>query len=339
MKKIILVLVVLFFVNVQGINASFMGVPINLAKPIEQQVSRAYVAATTPSPPPQTISSVTPTSGPTQAPYTNVPYVAPPPAKCLGLQTRTRSCTSTTCKSYTETQSRSCTTPNCPPKCKPDYSCASSTCIGSTCSTGCGTTGGTLDPGCANAGNYCTNSGYNNSCYYCTGTKVDSSWSPSVSTYCSGYSFTQIGNNGCSSISAVGTKTCTPSYCNTATSPLLYCSNNDVYGIYSYWNNTGCSVSTCQGSWSYNSCGDYKAQECGSDTCNTSGPDHEYCQNGNIWAKYDGTLQGCSSSACYNNHQFCSHYEKEVCAVGYTCKVVGTDDADCVAKSATWTEN
>jgi len=196
--------------------------------------------------------------------------------------------------------------------CTPSCSCASNTCVGTTCSDGCGGT--------------------------CSGTKADTSWTPASSTYCSGYSYTQTGSPCGSSRSETGTKTCQPSYCNTATSPYLYCSGNNLMGVYSYWNNTGCSVSTCQGYWDYNSCGTFTALDCGGDTCNTGGAEYEYCQDGNIWGKYDGTSQGCTSAACYNNHRYCNHYEKEVCEVGKTCAITGTDDAECVNKAATWSE-
>ena len=69
--------------------------------------------------------------------------------------------------------------------CTPSCTCASSTCIGQTCSDGCGGT--------------------------CAGTKCcDTSWSPDPSTICSGISFTQTSNCG-NTRSATGTKSC----CNT----------------------------------------------------------------------------------------------------------------------------
>ena len=109
-------------------------------------------------------------------------------------------------------------------------------------------------------------------------------------------------------------------------------------GVYSYWNATGCSVSTCQGYWDYNSCETYLQQGCGSDTCNTSGTEYEYCQDGNVWAKNDGRSRGCATNACYDNFQYCNPHRKEKCQTGYICKETGTNQAECVAKSTTWVE-
>jgi|GEM_PF-4429059 len=238
-----------------------------------------------------------------------------------GSKTRIKTCTdSKTGLQTIEKEIKSCSKGlECPgkPTCVPDCSCALYTCAGDTCSGGCIGSGGSKD---------------------CPGELVDRSFSPPVTDFCLGTSFLQTGDFECKTKTAIGTKTCKSSYCDYSSAPLLYCSNNDVRAVYDFWVNQGCNVSTCLGDWSWNSCGDYKYDECGNDTCDTNGADHEYCKDGDVWAKYDGTSQGCAGESCYNNHVYCNHYEKDPCKVGYACKVIDNENAECVPKSATWTE-
>ena len=167
----------------------------------------------------------------------------------------------------------------------------------------------------------------------------DVSWNPPTRSYCPGYSFTQTSNCG-TPREATGTKNCSGDYCNTSASPHLYCQSNDVYGVYNYWNATGCSVGSCLGSWIWNSCGTFKSQECGVDECKAGDPDeeYEYCQDGDVWHKYTKILRGCGVGACYANSSYCGQAEDESCEAGYTCKAIDSRNAECVPKSTGWTE-
>jgi hypothetical protein len=108
--------------------------------------------------------------------------------------------------------------------------------------------------------------------------------------------------------------------------------------------NCNAAPNFCLGANFADSCGGINAcvgtDNCGGDTCasNPGDVEHEYCKDGNIWSKYDGTLQGCAGVTCFNNHRYCDFYEKEICAVGYTCGQIDTNNARCVVKSATWIE-
>jgi len=172
----------------------------------------------------------------------------------------------------------------------------------------------------------------------------DTSWDPPTTSYCLYYPFSQTSN--CENVrTAYGTKdNCEPDHCRDEEEPYLFCQNNDLYGKYDYWDSEGCNVNTCLGRVIWNSCGDYKEEECGNDECFAGDPneEYEYCQDGNIWHKYRKILRGCGviegGNGCYENDSYCNEDLKKACEVGYTCKAVDSRNAECVSKSTTWTE-
>jgi hypothetical protein len=133
---------------------------------------------------------------------------------------------------------------------------------------------------------------------------------------------------------------CSGGYCS---SPTYSCTTGtNQYNIYSDWWSNLCSAGNCGYSMTIaNYCG--TSLSCGTETCTGNGIWKERCKNGDIWKYQYGKDDSCSPSVAgcdLDYYHECPGTETEVekCAVGYTCSVIGTDDAECVVKAATWTE-
>lgn len=169
---------------------------------------------------------------------------------------------------------------------------------------------------------------------------VSTSWSPARSTVCLGQSFTQTGN--CGDIRpTTGTKTCSGTMCST---PAYSCSTANVWSKYSNWLTNTCSSGNC--SYQITTVGGCNSsQDCGTATCQNS-YDYEYCNNSEIRAKTMGYDDICrsDSSGCGTSLRECNDYFIEECQPGYICRITGVDpagrdDAECIPKSSSWTED
>ncbi len=153
-----------------------------------------------------------------------------------------------------------CTCPEQPSKpngyvsggcCVASDNCAATTCTGSTCNGGCGTTwGGTLGANCGSESNqHCEGSTYTapNGCGTCTGTKAPSCADPA--TVCDGVGINS--SNGCGTC-ASGTKCNTP-YAPTIASPAVGASFSNVTYVTLTWN----GISSWSGGGSCGSSGNY----------------------------------------------------------------------------------
>ncbi len=99
------------------------------------------------------------------------------------------------------------------------------------------------------------------------------------------------------------------------------CYNNDLY-------------------W-YDSCNNRedRVKDCGSSYCDTGGDVYRYCNNGDVWGRYDYLERGCSGGSCdYNwNYNSCGHEKLKDCPCGCSygscdsccsdeCSYYGQDD-------------
>lgn len=91
---------------------------------------------------------------------------------------------------------------------------------------------------------------------------------------------------------------CGHSYCDTGGDVDKYCSGGDVWGRYDYLNR-GCSGGGCYSDWDYNSCGNEKLEDCGSNYCTSwSG----WSCSGSSTRERTRTCynRGCSNGSCYS---------------------------------------
>ncbi|MFW5885342.1 MAG: hypothetical protein ACOCUF_03900 [Patescibacteria group bacterium] len=114
---------------------------------------------------------------------------------------------------------------------------------------------------------------------------------------------------------------CGYSYCDTGGYPEgtgdvdEYCSGGDVWGRYDYYN-AGCSGASCYSDWDYNSCGNEKLEDCGSNYCTSwSG----WSCSGSSTRERTRTCynKGCSNGSCYSSSY--TDTETENCPSGQEC--------------------
>lgn len=252
---------------------------------------------------------------------------------CGSTGTQTRTCSIPPSEwgggiDYTETQS--CTTSDC--ACTPNCACSANTCIGSFCADGCGGT--------------------------CSGTLIDTVWSPDTSKVCSGVSFIQTGNFCGLTRTAVGTKTCLGGNCIVSGTS---CTGN-FFNVYSDWYSNLCSGGICSPVLTIPG-GCNFSQNCGTEICTDSSVWREKCKDGDIYEFQWGKDDSCSTTtvAGYSTEQLavfvtspppsisgcdtdmyheCPGTErlKENCEAETVCKMID-DDAECTTRTSQWTEN
>jgi hypothetical protein len=198
-------------------------------------------------------------------------------------------------------------------------------------------------PNCNAKTSYCSGEKFADSCgnvNACTGTKTDghccivSSWSPATSTVCSGKSFPQISNCGTTQ-TAWGSFNCSlPGY-----STFNYsCSANTLtttQRFYTYPCVSGaCGSPTLASQNSVNESCDTSRQTCADGLLKSRCIDASTLES---YKEYNEGTCSVSSGACLESTKECDSVE-EICESGYTCKATGTDTADCVPKSSSWTE-
>jgi hypothetical protein len=163
---------------------------------------------------------------------------------------------------------------------------------------------------------------------------IDTSWSPATSTVCSGTPFPQTSNCGTTRTDWGSFNCSLPGYSTFNHS----CSANTLTTterFYTYPCVSGaCGSPTLASQNSVNESCDTARQTCADGLLKSRCIDASTLES---YKEYNEGTCSVSTGACLESTKECDSVE-EICESGYTCKATGTDTADCVPKSSSWTE-